>query len=97
MIGSMATVPLPQPALESSQPDPWAIGEALFKTFRIEVPIIGMPAPVDEAGQAGDAVPERFVRISAQHYNTLDQYGRLADALCEILGYRSSGAGPQIR
>jgi isopenicillin-N epimerase len=97
MIGSMATVPLPRPAPDSSQPDPWTIGEALFKTFRIEVPIIGMPARVDEAGQAGDAVPERFVRISAQYYNTLDQYGRLADALCEILGYRSSGAGPQIR
>ena len=49
------------------------------------------------AGEAGDAAPARFVRISAQRYNTLDQYARLADALCEILGYGSSGTGAQIR
>jgi isopenicillin-N epimerase len=97
MLGSMVTVPLPRPGPASSLPEDASIGEALFETFHIEVPIIEMPALVGGAGEAGDAVPQRFVRISAQRYNTLDQYARLADALCEILGYRSSGAGAQIR
>ena len=53
MIGSMATVPLPGPAESSSLQDAWTIGEALFRSFGIEVPIIGMPAPLDANGEAG--------------------------------------------
>lgn len=97
MLGSMVTVPLPRPGPASSLPGDASIGEALFKSFRIEVPIIEIPAPVDGALEAGDAVPERFVRISAQRYNTLDQYARLADALCEILESDRPDPAAQIR
>ena len=95
MIGSMATVPLPGPSESSSLQDAGTIGEALFRSFGIEVPIIGMPAPLDANGDAGNGAPDRFVRISAQRYNTLDQYARLADALVEILGIDRSN--PAIR
>jgi isopenicillin-N epimerase len=67
-------------------PDAGSIGEALFGTFRIEVPIIQM---------ADDA--QRYVRISAQRYNTLDQYARLADALLEIVAADRHDPAVQIR
>jgi isopenicillin-N epimerase len=86
MLGSMATVPLPGPGASASLPDAGSIGEALFRTFRIEVPIIQM---------AEDA--HRYVRISAQRYNTLDQYQRLADALVEIVGADRPDPAVQIR
>jgi hypothetical protein len=85
MLGSMATVPLP--GASADQPDAATIGEALFRTFGIEVPIIEMPAtPLEAAVDGAPHPPDRFVRISAQHYNDIDQYARLADALIEILG-----------
>ena len=86
MLGSMVTVPLPVAARSSSRPDAGTIGETLFRTFHIEVPIIGMPPPPDADGEAGRGAPHRFVRISAQRYNDIGQYARLADALLEILG-----------
>jgi isopenicillin-N epimerase len=83
MLGSMATVPLPAPGPSASGPDLGAISEALWRRFQIEVPIVMMPAP----GRAdGPDAHELYVRISAQRYNVLDQYARLADALIEILG-----------
>ena len=97
MIGSMATVPLPRPRSSSNPSDDSTIGETLFKTFQIEVPIIEMPAPRDPDGEVGLGVPERFVRISAQRYNDIGQYARLADAVVEILGNDRSNRVPQIR
>lgn len=69
MIASMVTVPLP------SEPDPAAgpldsLQVRLFDHYRIEVPVF--PGP-------GEA--PRCLRISAQAYNDVSQYRRLADAL----------------
>ena len=48
--------------------------DALFDQFRIEVPVMPWPSP-----------PKRLLRISAQLYNSIDQYSKLADALCRLL------------
>ena len=76
-IGSLAAVPLPD-----APPDAWPhlpfneypLQDALRMRHRIEVPIIPWPAP-----------PKRLLRISAQLYNALPQYERLAGALTQEL------------
>lgn len=77
MIGSMATVPLPDGEVDAATSplflDP--LQEALFEGYSIEVPIIPWPAP-----------PRRLVRVSAQLYNTAEDYAVLGAALREILG-----------
>jgi isopenicillin-N epimerase len=80
MIGAMAslTVPalpdLPPPqAMSALELDP--LHDALFREHRIEVPVITCPAH-----------PERLLRISAQAYNGLDDYERLAAALRAVIG-----------
>ena len=70
MIGSMAAIPLPD-----SAETPLAYGRdplqnRLFHDHHIEVPIIHWPE-----------WPRRVVRLSAQVYNTIDQYEQLAKAL----------------
>ena len=77
MIGSLASVPIPDAVsnVPSSSPlyaDP--LQDLLREEYQIEVPVIPWPQP-----------PRRLVRISAQAYNSLPQYRRLADALKEIL------------
>lgn len=79
MIGSLATLFLPDtdhfppPALGSALAlDP--LQEALFADYKVEVPVLGSPA-----------APGRLMRISAQLYNELDDYQRLADALTKLL------------
>ncbi len=47
--------------------------DALLEKFGIEVPIVPYPA-----------APKRLVRISAQLYNTLDQYEKLGRAIVEL-------------
>ena len=42
--------------------------------FAIDVPVFIWPRP-----------PGRLLRISAQVYNSMAQYRRLADALCNLL------------
>jgi isopenicillin-N epimerase len=77
MIGSLAAVPLPDSrpgetsagALYTS-----ALQQRLLQDHRIEVPIVPWPAP-----------PRRLVRISAQLYNTEEQYLDLARMLVEEL------------
>jgi isopenicillin-N epimerase len=82
MIGSMASLPLPPgsaPASASGQaqvPDP--IQEALYARHAIEVPIQPWPAP-----------PAQVLRISANLYNHMQQYEKLADALAAILRQRA--------
>jgi isopenicillin-N epimerase len=71
MLGSMATLPLPAPFASRpggirSDPDQ----AALFHKHRIEVPFLTWGNP-----------PRRWFRISAQAYNSLDDYERLAQAL----------------
>ena len=76
MIGSMAVVPLPEKALDildtSTIP---SLQNALFELFAIEVPVIPRVG-----------LPNHLIRISAQLYNTLDQYEYLATALTQLLG-----------
>ena len=77
MIGALAAMPLPDG--ENTEPpksplylDP--LQEELLGRFRIEVPVIPWPRP-----------PARVLRISAQVYNSREQYQALARALKELL------------
>jgi isopenicillin-N epimerase len=73
MLGSMAAVPLPDSDATTAPPtalygDPLQ-DELLFEE-KIEVPIVPWPHPGN-----------RVLRVSAQLYNTIDEYERLAAAL----------------
>lgn len=73
MVGSLAALPLPAAANSAPPRSPLyaePLQEQLLKQAGIEVPIIPWPAS-----------PQRLVRISAQLYNDLSQYHRLASAL----------------
>jgi isopenicillin-N epimerase len=83
MIGSLATVPLP----DSAPGDPVLPAEdllhrALFDAYGIEVPVFPWPAP-----------PRRLLRLSAHLYNQLGDYEKLADALDALLVQRTTGGG----
>ncbi|MEK7684089.1 MAG: aminotransferase class V-fold PLP-dependent enzyme [Verrucomicrobiota bacterium] len=76
-IGSLASFPLPdatgqQPPTSPLYADP--LQDKLRLEFGIEVPVIPWPAP-----------PQRLLRVSAQLYNSLDQYRLLAEALRKAL------------
>ena len=71
MLGSMATIPLPeriQGEPKSGKIDPEQLW--LYDEFGIEVPFVRLGQP-----------EKRYFRISAQIYNTLEEYRYLADAL----------------
>ncbi len=77
MIGSIASVPLPdggskEPPTSPLYADP--LQAALLERFGVQVPVIPWPAP-----------PRRVLRISAQLYNSLDEYETLAGALRTLL------------
>ncbi|MCP3104854.1 aminotransferase class V-fold PLP-dependent enzyme [Myxococcus sp. K15C18031901] len=76
MVGSMAVVGLPPGYPLRPEPplflDPLHL--KLFENHRIEVPVIPWPQ-----------APQRHVRVSAQVYNTPDEYAALADALEALL------------
>jgi isopenicillin-N epimerase len=83
MIGSMAAFPVPAlPGLPAptaaSALELDALHDALFRDHAIEVPVVTCPA------HAG-----RLLRISAQAYNELEDYERLADALRSIASRRT--------
>jgi isopenicillin-N epimerase len=76
MLGSLAAVPLPgyrgeEPAKDGPWWDP--LQKQLLLKHRIEVPVMFFPHPL--------------VRISAQIYNSEDQYQRLAAALALEMGH----------
>jgi isopenicillin-N epimerase len=81
MLGAMAAVPLPddpdggarEMSIIPSQVHP--LQRRLLDEFGIEVPVYYWPGS-----------PKRLLRISAQAYNGLDQYRRLAAALGRLLG-----------
>lgn len=77
MVGSLAAVALPD-ALETREADSPLYTDplraALLKTCGVEVPVVPWPAP-----------PRRWVRISAQLYNTLEDYRVLAQALKRLV------------
>jgi len=71
MLGSLASIVLPDsPTMETGWRVRDPIQGRLFDGWGIEVPIMRWPG-----------APRRLLRISAQLYNTPDQYARLADAL----------------
>lgn len=77
MIGSIATIILPAHDAERTKrlrqrPSRYhdALQDCLIDKHRIQVPIWGLPNR-----------PERFVRISAQLYNSMEQYEYLVEAL----------------
>jgi isopenicillin-N epimerase len=75
MLGALAAVPIAdgsEAPLSSLYGDP--LQDALLERYRIEVPVVPWPAP-----------PKRLVRLSAQLYNTREQYDRLGRALRELL------------
>lgn len=75
MLGAMAAVPLPDGNLTTAPAlygDP--LQDRLLFERSIEVPFVPWPAP-----------PKRLLRVSAQLYNTFDEYERLAAALREML------------
>ncbi|MDB5099389.1 MAG: isopenicillin N-epimerase [Cyanobacteria bacterium RYN_339] len=76
MLGAMATIPLPRAAGEGPQP-PYFIEplqDRLFTRHGIETMVFPWPA-----------WPDRVLRISAQRYNTLADYQKLAEALLQEL------------
>ena len=81
MHGSMAIIPLPIPASDDAAR---ALKVALKDEDGIEVPITPFPVPAarDHPGAPPAAV---VVRISAQRYNEIEDYERLADALARRL------------
>jgi isopenicillin-N epimerase len=79
MIGSLATIPLPDRPARSSVTPRDLLQDVLFERFAIEVPIIGWPGP-----------PRRLVRLSAQLYNAAGDYERLGRHLPEALEALSS-------
>lgn len=75
MLGSMAAVPLPPG--HGAAVGPFAVEplqQMLMDRFRIEVPVTRWPA-----------APSRVLRVSAQLYNSYEQYRYLAEALRELL------------
>jgi isopenicillin-N epimerase len=78
MIGAIAVVPLPEQLSmykQGEQSREWpGLQDILFERFNIEVPIIPWSTPF-----------KQMVRISAQLYNTPEQYNYLARALLQLL------------
>ncbi len=70
MLGSLAALPLPLPTVDGPD-DP--LTRRLRDEHRIEVPVSGWAA-------------NRLLRVSAQRYNQLDDYERLAGSLMACLG-----------
>ena len=75
MLGSMAAVPIADGS-PTATPSPFGdeLQDRLFEGFSIEVPVVPWPKP-----------PKRVLRVSAQLYNTPQEYERLADALRQLL------------
>ncbi|HET7625888.1 MAG TPA: aminotransferase class V-fold PLP-dependent enzyme [Verrucomicrobiae bacterium] len=72
-LGSMASVPIPDNAKDAFPKQPFGeyrLQNDLLEKYKIEVPVHPCPTP-----------SQRVLRISAQLYNSLPQYGLLAKAL----------------
>lgn len=98
MLGAMSALPLPRVAqARQATADQWPEGDPgetladdpmhaeLLERHRIQVPVYSWPPT---RGPSRPAM--RLLRISAQRYNTLDEYRRLADVISVSL--RSAGA-----
>ncbi len=83
LIGSMAALPLPPAPVDSLSTSPLyrdALQQRLYDEFRIEVPVVPWPTP-----PPGSALQPRLIRASAQFYNELRDYEKLANALAKLL------------
>ncbi len=76
MLGSLATVPLPEGAMGEG----FAWGR-MYEEFGVQIPLLEWPG-----SQAGGGAPRRWVRLSAYLYNDASQYEYLAGALLAMLG-----------
>jgi isopenicillin-N epimerase len=56
--------------------------DQLLRRFQIEVPVFPWPAP-----------PKRLLRVSAQLYNAMPDYVKLAEAVKVLLGRTAPGPG----
>ncbi len=77
-LGALASLPIPDattttPTKSPLYLDPWQ--DHLLDVHQIEVPIIPWPT-----------APRRLLRVSAQLYNSLPQYQKLADAVRVLMG-----------
>jgi hypothetical protein len=87
MLGSMASIPLPVDPVASDARSPLdrdPLQAALMDRYRIEVPIGPWPTRWTP-GRDPSAPSGRLLRISAQLYNGLGDYERLAEGLAELL------------
>ena len=82
MLGAMAAVPLP-PSMVEAAGGPPVLKASLYDEDRIEVPIT--PWPVPAALRPDEPARATLVRISAEAYNVLSDYERLAEALARRL------------
>lgn len=75
MLGSIASVALPGPGQLDRDPLRWGdpLQTRLLADYGIEVPVFSFGEP-----------PQRLLRISAQLYNSFDQYEKLAGALISL-------------
>jgi isopenicillin-N epimerase len=83
MLGAMAGVPLPDDL-------PRDVQARLFDEHRIEVPVSSWP--VEAALEPGAAPRARILRISAQAYNDISQYDRLAAVLAGLRAGRAQAS-----
>jgi isopenicillin-N epimerase len=84
MLGSMAALPVPGLGDDGEAE---AVGRALEAEDRIQVPIGGWPV---RAAWTGDGPDQVLIRISAQRYNEIADYDRLAEALIRRLARQAS-------
>jgi isopenicillin-N epimerase len=80
-VGSMAALPLPPSPVDPMATSPLyrdALQQELYAQHKIEVPILTWPTPAP-----GSTLQPRLIRVSAQLYNTLHDYERLAAALAK--------------
>ena len=80
MLGSMAALPVPRLADDGAAK---ALGKALELEDHIQVPLGGWPV---RAAWTSDGPDKVLIRISAQRYNELEDFDRLAEALGRRLG-----------
>lgn len=81
LIGSMAVIPLD--ALVAKGLDADKLHDRLLDEYRIQVPVTKLP----DSNQ-------RFLRISAQLYNSLEDYEKLKDAIEAIMKKQAAAASP---
>ena len=91
MLGSMAAIRLPGTRGPAREGDTTAgVIEDDLRSRGFEVPVMAWPLPalVASGDLPAGTEPDLYVRISAQRYNRLEQFARLADALADVVAAR---------